>query len=321
VIFGGRRAGSVLIAIDVEPLLSRTTDTEELLWADDLRLLGFAHRDCQERARSRLAAGEVDLPEDLIELRIMEDDSELPALERPPAAGRCPFCGNAAGTDEHVIPEWVSKTLNPHRERGRLIDKASDFPRRLVKVDKTFPVCIECNEGWLSVLENDTRSVLETMIRGVDRRVTPDEQRVLATWAYKSALLLDLSGGAPTVPTLLFHMLRHRREPFEGAIVDIGAYIDSTWAVSARPMPLNVGTPGTEPAEGMVATIVVGRVVFQVIVGRGHLSMTDTRTYKDALARIWPACGRDLDWPPNGFAFGDGLLEVLAENFTVATES
>ena len=223
---------------------------------------------------------------------------------------------NQADTDEHVIAKWVSRTLNPDQERGRLIDKGSDFARRLVKVDDTVPVCAECNEGWLSVLENDTRPILQPMILGADPQLEPPEQQLLATWAYKTALLLDLSSDAPTVPAWLFHALRQRREPFGGAIVEIGAYLDRTWAVWARPVPLRIGRAATEPPNGVVVTLVVGRAVFQVIVAHGHLSISDTRVYRGGLSRIWPTPGVDLEWPPNGLAFGDGLLELLAENFT-----
>jgi NADPH:quinone reductase-like Zn-dependent oxidoreductase len=66
---GGRRDGSLLVSLDVEPLLSRATDIEELLRAGDLYLLGFAHRNCRDLAARRLAAGEIALPDNLLPVR------------------------------------------------------------------------------------------------------------------------------------------------------------------------------------------------------------------------------------------------------------
>jgi hypothetical protein len=315
VTIGGRRDGSLLVVIDVEPLLSRATDTEELFRADDLYLLGFAHRGCQDKARRRLEAREIELPDDLLPLRAAPDSSELPALGLPPSLDRCPFCGDEGVTEEHVIPQWLSRLLV---ERGDLIDKASvHVPRRLKKVDLTVPCCETCNHEWLSVLENDVRPILAPMVRGENtRRLEPDQQRLLATWALKTAMMLDLTSGRPTIPAGFFHSLRQKREAFESSIVDIGAYIDSRWAVwAAPPQPLHIDVADTEPPNGVVVTMLVGRAIFQVIIpfDRGTVSMEDDRVYKDALVRIWPASSQPVNWPRNGLAFGDNLLGLLAE--------
>jgi hypothetical protein len=310
---GGRRDGSLLVSIDVEPLLSRATDIEELMRADDLYLLGFAHRDCGDLAARRLAAREVELPDDLVRLRAETDESELPALHLPPPLDRCPFCNGDTETDEHVFPNWISKLLSA---RGGLVDKSSPYgPRRLRKIDRTTPSCASCNHEWLSVLENDTSQILAPMVRGEGRRLEPAEQKLLATWALKTAMMLDLTSGNPTVPAGFFHMLRQRREPFESAIVDIGAYIDSTWAAWAQPRALHIAVDTAERPNGVVVTILVGRVIFQVVAhfARGEMSIDDDRIYKDALARIWPPSPNVLEWPPAGLAFGDKWLTLLAE--------
>jgi hypothetical protein len=308
---GGRRDGSLLVSLDVEPLLSRATDIEELLRADDLYLLGFAHRNCRDLAARRLAAGEIALPDNLLPVRAELDQSELPALHLPPPLDRCPFCNGDAETDEHVFPGWISRLLSA---RGGLIDKGSAHGRKLPKIDRTARCCEACNNEWLSVLENDVSTILGPMIRGDDRQLEPNEQKLLATWALKTAIMLDLTSGNPTVPTGFFHLLRQRREPFESAIVDIGAYIDSSWAAWAQLRPLHIGIEATERPNGVVVTMLVGRVTFQVV---AHFALGDlaieSRIYKDALARICPPNPNPLEWPPNRLAFGDEWITLLAE--------
>src|SRR4051794_22635176 len=90
---GGRRDGSLLIEIDMEPLVSNSNDPDALFDADDLYLLGVAHRDCIVEARRRLIALDVELPEDLPRLLVDDDVAGLPLLHRPPTLDQCPFCG------------------------------------------------------------------------------------------------------------------------------------------------------------------------------------------------------------------------------------
>jgi hypothetical protein len=89
VLFGGKRDGSLLIAMDTEPQLSYASDIDRIYTEADLLLLGVAHRDCGPLARQRLEAQEVELPDELPELLVDEDIGELPALHLPPA-GYCP---------------------------------------------------------------------------------------------------------------------------------------------------------------------------------------------------------------------------------------
>jgi hypothetical protein len=310
---GGRRDGTLLIEMDVEPLISQSNDPDALFDADDLYLLGVAHRDCVPEARHRLIAGEVTLPDELPQLRADDefDVADLPALHLPPSLDRCPFCDARDTTEEHVFPQWLSKELT---SLGRLIRREESGPRSLRKIDVTAPICATCNNRWLSVLEGDTKPLLSRMLRGEEQRLFHNEQKLLATWALKTAMMLDLASGLPVIPVGFFHELRQKRKPFASSFVWIAGYGGSQWATWAHHSALHVGISETEPPNGFVSTFTVFRVVFHVLghFTRGGATFDDNRIYRDALAQISPLRMLPVEWPPNGVVFNDEWLEKLA---------
>jgi hypothetical protein len=303
--------------MDVEPLLSRSNDADALYEADDLYLLGVAHRGCLPEARRRLIAREAELPDELPQLLVDEgdDEPELPALHLPPTLERCPFCNTGDPTAEHVFPQWLSKELTA---TGGLVRSSEDRPRRLRKIDTTAPICRACNNRWLSVLENDAKPLLTQMLRGQAQRLFHNEQKLLATWALKTAMMLDLASGEPVIPTGFFHSLRQLREPFPSSIVLIAAYGGSQWATWARHTPLRLGAPEDAPPNGFVTTFTAHRVIFQVLgyFTSGGARFDDTRIYREALAQISPLRCLPVEWPPNGFLLDDDWLEKLATSIT-----
>ena len=116
----------------------------------------------------------------------------------------CFFCGptDSPLTKEHVWPRWVSRLL-----RGRY---NSDHFRQLRAVGDnttanrsspqdlnvtTETVCSGCNNEWLSIFENDQiKPLASPLIIGRDAAaLTPESQSLLAAWAYKMAMLMDIA--------------------------------------------------------------------------------------------------------------------------------
>lgn len=203
VALGGVRDGSWLLLLDAEPDRVLATDPER--FPDVSELLGVAHRGCVDLARGRLARGEIEFPKDLPTLVADEPDEPAEPLHRPPEPGSCPFCGGLSLTEEDVFPRWFGRLFPGYS----FIDKNSSKPRSQAGI--TVPVCGGCNNTWLSVLENDTKPVLSPLIRGesfVD--LNESQQGVLATWAMKTALMLDLAN--PEGPLIPLGFYRHFRQ-------------------------------------------------------------------------------------------------------------
>jgi len=306
---GGKRDGSVLVMYEAKPLLAFATNPDQV-FEPGLELLGVAHRACMQLARKRLEARQVDLPDDLPRLIVDQGVQELPALHLPPPAGRCAFCRATEVTDEHVWPKWISGQLRGHRGFTMATPHG---PRKMRSLDITAPVCVTCNNRWLSVLEKDVQPVLGPLIYGEERTLSPDEQRRLATWVVKTALMLDLGGGSPFIPAGFYYDFRLRRSPLPGQVVWLGAYRDSYYAAWASHQALHVGISTSEPLNAFVSTFTAFRAVFQALghFSRGNMNVDDQRLLAAALARIWPPREEPIDWPPRKLAFGDDSLADL----------
>jgi hypothetical protein len=313
VLFGGKRDGSLLIAIDAAPLMSFATDVDRIYTEPDLYLLGIVHRDCAPLARQRLEARDVELPEELPVLLVDEEASELPELHLPRQPGFCSFCGGPDASEEHVFPKWVSRELT----RLAPLHMTTDYGIRQVRsLELTAPVCAHCNNRWLSVLESDVQPILAPMMRGEDRTLSAVEQRLLGTWAVKTAMMLDLASPTPVIPVGFFQQFRQVREALPRNAVWLGAYLGHKKAIWAEHRALHLGIPKGESPNGFVTTFTVFRVLFQVV---GHFTKGGAKFKEGRLyaAGLWPIAPRQretVDWPREGLAFNDEAIEKLAES-------
>lgn len=308
----GTRDGAVVVALEVEPLRAFATDVDKV-FQPGLLLLGVAHRECVPLARSRLESRSVELADHLPVLTADDGEGdELPLLHLPPVPATCAFCTGRAVEEEHVWGRWVTREL---RQRGTFTVETEHGPRRRSSIDFTAPVCGECNNGWLSLLENDVKPILSPMIRatGGTQDLSIGEQSLLATWAAKTAMMIDLQTGTPLIPTGYFHELRLRRSALPSQFVWLGAYRGSRLAVWARHRGLQLGAPAGQPPLGFTTTFTVHRVVFQVVghFSAGQATFADRRQEQLALHAIWPHSCQRIQWPRRGLAFSDDALQAL----------
>lgn len=115
-------------------------------------------------------------------------------------------------TLEHVWPDWVLKILTARMKRLNLTPPNVEVSfdgniRRTDKFDeKVKHVCARCNHTWMSDIENASRPFLEPMILGNGRPVplSPTAQRILAIWAMKTALVVDVHLRTRRFPRVLY---------------------------------------------------------------------------------------------------------------------
>jgi hypothetical protein len=113
------------------------------------------------------------------------------------ALERCIFCGAEGMSEEHIIAKWAFRAFA--RSRKPVPGFAGTFtaPDQL-KVEADEPIqtagvtCEPCNNGWLSLIDNDAARVLKALIQG-ESEVTLDGagQTAFAAWIYKCALIFD----------------------------------------------------------------------------------------------------------------------------------
>ncbi len=322
---GGTRDGSWLALIDAEPNSIPVTDSARIPQRD-IFLLGLAHRSCIDLARRRLVERSVALPDELPTLVVEEiPDDEPEHMHLPPTEGRCPFCGLTDSlTDEHVWPGWVSREL---RGEGRTLTLGvnGQEPKPVRSIPITVPLCEQCNNRWLSVLENDVRPILQPMIHGGNHDLTPAAQQLLATWAVKTALMIDLTEpDSSIIPVGFYRQFRQQRRALPNTVVWTAGYLGSRWAAWAARQPLHLGSPPPTRPNAFLTTFTVHRVVFQVCgyFTRGGATVNDRRwQFAPALEAIWPPRNEVIRWPRNGCAFGDDELQELAVSFDSGSPS
>jgi hypothetical protein len=189
-------------------------------------------------------------------------------------------------------------------------DRSRSAPSPLARDDGA---CLRDVQQPLAILlENDVRPVLTPLIRGEERTLSLDEQRLLAAWAAKTALMLDLVASAPIVPAGFYCELRQLRTALPSQAIWLAAYLGNRKAIWAEHRGLHITED--EPPNAFITTFSVFRVVFQVVghFTKGGATFDDTRLLSLGLARIWPACENPIDWPRERLAFGDDALAELA---------
>jgi hypothetical protein len=142
----------------------------------------------------------------------------------------CVLCGARRTTNEHVFPRWLERFL-PDDRRQRLeltrygedgYDKALDKVGLDIRVNK---VCAACNNGWMSRVEEDSIDVLSPLIAGLDDvvRLSLAEQRQIALWATKTAMMVDQTQAVPLLTYAQRSRLRTHRAIPGGTRIWIGA--------------------------------------------------------------------------------------------------
>jgi hypothetical protein len=134
----------------------------------------------------------------------------------------CVFCGvEGKLTREDALPTWLMQYLWP-AGKGKGMAKTwgnADQLRRNWKLGydfrlKTMTLCGECNNAWLAPFERRAKENLRGWISGLRGPVTHQELRLLAFWATKTAMTVDLAhpAGRRHIPASQYHELHANRD-------------------------------------------------------------------------------------------------------------
>lgn len=308
-LIGGTADRSFLMVLGAK--LQRILTTGGKLPPDaEMFLFGAAHQVCASEALRRLE-GALARSTDGLGILTAESGDHLPPLNYrlhlPVENDRCPFCDRLETlTEEHIWPIWFSRLLS---EAGATLHGPGVSRGR---IDITVPVCRTCNTTWMSVLENDTRGLLIRMLEAATGKVEPfeltrAEQTQLATWAVKTAYLIDALA-EPAVPRGYLHELGLQRRPATSVAVWMAGFTPHGPAVAAKrsvDFPGRDGMPTTNSPNGFVVTFTILHVLFQVVgqFNDEQATVQDGRVqYAACLFPIWPTQPL-VTWPPKvGFS-------------------
>jgi len=229
----------------------------------------------------------------------------------------CIFCGGTNLSREHLFADWLTdggpivKTKTDTRTFGKIYWKPD--PRREVR---RYPghsgsmtvkkVCERCNNEWMSDIDNVAKAVALPLISTQwNSRImlTPEDQRILATWLTKIAIVGDSlnSGQGESFITQEARawFMAHRAPPPNWEVY-IGLYLGERW----RQLAINQhGGNLAIPAEphsitGYIQTTCLGiGNLFSFVYAVESPDLEVTLGYANRfLRRIWPATGEML-WP------------------------
>jgi hypothetical protein len=246
-------------------------------------------------------------------------------------ARTCLFCNARATTREHVLPRWARSALaatEPEPIR-QLITIGTQRPiererMTLLFGDTAKVVCATCNNGWMSRLEASTRAIMIPMIRDEATLLDRNAQRILASWALKTANVADHAQGDDWRHTPMEAERRHLAEcgePSANVLVWLAGRLDPPpaqiylWGSTATP-----AVPANAVDDYVIygATITLGPVALQVIYTTiPELPVAYALEERPAINLIWPYrapfdwCERE-EFAEQGFAdYIEALPSVL----------
>lgn len=236
----------------------------------------------------------------------------------------CVFCGSSPVTNEHVFPRWLNRYLPSDRrqqlEQARYGEDGFDFERPSIGLDfRVRKVCTACNSGWMARLEDESIPILDPLIRGLELQiVTRRQQRAIAVWATKTAMMCDLTQAQPLLRVDQRRRMRTHRAIPGSTRVWLGACRELNPIVINQTVRIdmtNLDSPSTPFPDGFYAPIKIGHLCLYVYFAQTDVVVRHLPIYHLGLARIWPRRGGDIAWPPPGMPTDGREFEVFADAF------
>lgn len=224
----------------------------------------------------------------------------------------CPFCGlPGKRSKEHVWPSWLSAEMHRlaramHAVPGRQyrVRIGTQFGERTAeRLDVVSrQVCKRCNETWMSALENRVKPLILPMLEDFPTSLSATAQQVIATWAAKMSMTLDLSvprDSRTVIPA-------QRRELFDTGLppkqstVWLGRFAGDEWGMRIYRNGCRVEQEGAPEGFQIYKTVfTINRIAFAVVgdsLPPGWRPCTDSEDLHVA-RRLWPQRGTAIVWP------------------------
>jgi hypothetical protein len=147
-----------------------------------------------------------------------------------------------------------------------------------------------------------TEPTLEKIVRGEPADVLSDDQPAMATWCYKTVLLMQLvrPGKFRFIPRERYSQLHRDGRPPSDVRLWLGSTPVDGLVVHEATMGANLSTLSSKHP-GYFSVLTVGHLVI-LCSGRCHPSAEplsfDAHTEGKAVLRLWPGSIRTAQWPP-----------------------
>jgi hypothetical protein len=249
-------------------------------------------------------------------------------MAKPPSPkplSHCLFCGQPFGqgrrrSAEHIWPQWMHHLLPDQDSPGggglvrqdpytleTTYHEVHQTQGKIINTMRPRVVCEECNNGWMSRLDDRTKPLLQEMIAERPAVLHADDQAVLAAWFFmKNAVAEARTPSSRATSDLSRAILfrNHLAPPYAAIWIarNHGQFWKLRYHHTAGARNLGVIEPLSEhvPMNFQVATLAIGPVVFQLFCGSGGYPLVPSPkgVFIDTVLRIWPPPTELVEWPP-----------------------
>lgn len=260
-----------------------------------------------------------------------------------PVTDCCQFCGRpwtpglVSRSDEHVLAQWIRRLEENHPPEQRSFStgfELNEASNELVQVQpeivlrraalltlKTRQVCKDCNEGWMSDLEEEVKPVILKLVKsasaGIAIVLNRETMRQFAIWAQKTALTYELTSNNPRVGNVVMGQALRQGNPLRGSVVllarnprdyDISLGLEQI-DVSATPVVI----PGPPDRRVLMVAIVYHHISILVFIADSP-GQTWPQLLPTQWTLAWPLFGLGLlEYPPMRPVTGTELTEIFTQ--------
>lgn len=243
---------------------------------------------------------------------------------------KCFFCLNNADSIEDAWPHWMTNQFKAsqlnevHLERRGVLHGPWRVHQPELKVRH---VCQQCNNGWMSQLESQSKHFLQPLITGKRCKLDISSQTTIAIWSMKTSMVLE----ALDQPSQRAYTQQEREQlrtlyamPWRTSVW-LALSIHPSIFLSCKNRHLNADNE--KDISGVSITMAFAHLVLQVLtirvprdVGPTTQVTTNVRRgpWDQATVQIWPAKPIQTEWPPALGLSGEEGLDALADRFSAA---
>jgi len=228
---------------------------------------------------------------------------------------QCTFCPDQADSREDIYPVWLLEKIGNvgpflHKMVG-VPDTEIDTPIRKAKV-----VCANCNQGWMSSLESETKPIMSPLIADLSVSLSEHDQNALARWTAKTAMMFDAASRRRT--ELCYQRssgerLRTHKEVPRLTAIWLGRFFRHELFTRAGRAWFTINEV-PKAAHGCITTFIFGHLVIQSMTVNAGPEYTEENfpsiraangPWNTTLVQIWPNTGT-VNWPPAQFFVSTG---------------
>lgn len=241
----------------------------------------------------------------------------------------CIFCAEPASSKEDAWPLWLLRQVGTNRAARIDAERGAQPPRiwRVVGTGLTVRfVCAQCNNGWMSKLENRVKPIVLRLLDNAGTKLTVQEQTALAAWSVKNAMVFEALRIEPPwfFSTGERSAFRESLSPPARTNVWIAKCVEQAGVYSWAWNLSGTVEGSSSRMEAYVTTMGFGALAIQVLGGKlpESIPLATTVTveqalgpWDDAIVRVRPGPQQVIKWPPPIGLRGELGLEPLGERW------